>query len=258
MCRAFVPGPTGVSSVACALERGAFRGEHGGLACGGLHTGLVNSPALSSPNRFRPLTFDLLSAVELLAVLSSGCFGMLLAWRKRLDFVGIFAVASMTAFGGGTLRDLFLDRHPLFWIEKAHYPLILFCLCLGISLWRRLPKRLATVLHVPDALGLGLFTVAGTGYALEAETGWFVASLMGVITGTFGGVIGDVVCNEVPSLFRSTPLYATCSFAGAWVYLLLLETAFPESGAVASGVAVTVFLRLAALRWGWQLPEPRE
>lgn len=158
--------------------------------------------------------------IELLAVISSATFGVLLARRNRLDFVGVLSLALIVAFGGGTLRDLLLDRHPLFWIKHAQYPVIVFVLALVTSFVRRLPASVNKVLYLPDALGLGLFSIVGADYALEAGTSWFVAALLGVVTGTFGGVIGDVICNEVPSLFHSAPLYATCSFVGCWLYIL--------------------------------------
>ncbi len=199
--------------------------------------------------------YAVLQYIELLAVISSGTFGVLLARRKGFDFVGVFSVALMTAFGGGTLRDLFLDRHPLFWIEHDHYPLIVFGLALATSLVRRIPVWVEKILYLPDALGLGLFSVVGVGYALAAGTSWFVAALLGTITGTFGGVIGDVVCNEVPSLFRTSPLYATCSFVGCWVYLLLVNAIPQPIMAVAAGILVTVLMRLGALYWNICLPE---
>jgi len=196
-----------------------------------------------------------LQFIELLAVIAAGTFGVLLARRKGMDFVGVFSVACMTAFGGGTLRDLFLDRHPLFWIQNHHYPLIVFALAIATSLARKIPKVVERALYVLDALGLGLFSVVGAGYAMEADTSWFIASLLGTVTGTFGGVIGDVVCNELPSLFRSAPLYATCSFLGCWVYLLL-RTAFPDQFiAIGVGIVAIVLLRLVALYWNIRLPE---
>jgi uncharacterized membrane protein YeiH len=196
-----------------------------------------------------------LQFIELLAVIAACTFGVLLARRKGMDFVGVFSVACITAFGGGTLRDLFLDRHPLFWIQNHHYPLIVFGLALVTSLVRRIPKVVEKVLCVPDALGLGLFSVVGTGFALESGTSWFIAALLGTITGTFGGVIGDVVCNEIPSLFRPAPLYATCSFLGCWVYLLLQDAVPQQIVAITAGIIVIVFLRLAAVYWNIRLPE---
>lgn len=197
----------------------------------------------------------MLSWIELLAVMSSGVFGVLLARRKQLDFVGVFSVALVVTFGGGTLRDLLLDRHPLFWIEHDHYPMILFGLALAACLIRRWPANLTRWLHLPDALGLGLFSIVGASHALTAGTSPFIASLLGVVTGTFGGVIGDIICNEVPNLFRPTaPLYATCSFIGIWVYQLLHLAHADTSLAMWSGAATTVVLRLFALKYDWRLP----
>ncbi len=197
----------------------------------------------------------MLSLIELLAVITSGIYGILLARKKGMDLVGLFSIAFATSFGGGTLRDLFLDRHPLFWIEKDHYPVIIFCLSIVASLLKSFPRWLERLLPFPDALGLGLFSLAGTSAALECGCSPFIASLMGVITGTFGGVIGDVFCNEVPSLFSTkTPLFATCSFIGCWCYLLMHQLNIPETWNLVSGISIIVALRLIALRWNIRLP----
>jgi uncharacterized membrane protein YeiH len=196
----------------------------------------------------------MLDTIEFAAVVASAIYGVLRAARKQLDVVGMVTLAFAVAFGGGTLRDLFLDRHPLFWIANAHYPVIVFALGVVGSVLPRHVARVERLLAIPDALGLGLFAVVGAGFALEAETSLFVASVLGVVTGTFGGVIGDVICNEIPSLFRSSPLYATCAFVGAWTYLLLGLTAWPQAVAVTGGIVVTVLMRLAALRWDIRIP----
>lgn len=193
--------------------------------------------------------------IELMAVISSGTYGVLLGRRHQMDFVGAFSLALIVAFGGGTLRDLFLDQHPLFWIREDHYPLIIFALALVTSLIPRLPDRLERLLNFPDAVGLGLFTIVGTTAAIDAGTSFFVASLLGVVTGTFGGVIGDVVCNRVPSLFGTAPLYATCSFLGCWLLFLLNALSIPETYAVPISITFIVLLRLAAIRWQWRLPQ---
>ena len=197
--------------------------------------------------------------IELFAVVSSGLFGVLLARRKGMDFVGVYAVACTTAFGGGTLRDLFLDRTPLFWIGNPEYPVMIFGLALLASVVR-LPSeaQLARALHIPDAIGLGLFSATGAGFALAEGTTLFVASLLGVITGTFGGVLGDIISNEIPSLFKtSTPLYATCAFVGSWVFLSLHSVGVAEPVPVIAGILVTVLTRLVAVRQAWRLPTPR-
>lgn len=188
--------------------------------------------------------------VEVTAVISGAIYGVLLARRKQMDFVGVFSVAFMASFGGGTLRDLLLDRHPLFWIQYAWYPAIVFIVAALVSLIRRVPAWVERILPLPDALGLGLFSIVGTQIALDEHIDPFVAILFGVITGTFGGVIGDIVCNEVPNLFRSgTPLYATCAFAGAAMLILLTWLHVPESVAFGVSAAVVVILRLVALRY---------
>ena len=197
----------------------------------------------------------MLQFLEFLAVLSAAAFGILLARSKRMDLVGVCCVAFAVAFGGGTLRDVLLDRRPLFWIANEHYAWIVFGLAIAGSLLPRLPERLESWLHLPDALGLGLFSIVGAGFALEAGTSPFLAVGFGVMTGTFGGVIGDVVCNEIPNVFRPTiPLYASCSFLGCWAFLGIRLVGAGESVALWFGVVVVVALRLAALRWNLRLP----
>ena len=175
-----------------------------------------------------------------------------------MDVMGVFAVAFAVAFGGGTLRDLFLDRTPLFWIGNPHYPMIVFGIALFSGLILRHVRRIRPLLVFPDALGMALFTLTGTAYAMEAGTHPFVAVMLGVITGTFGGVLGDLLCNEVPSLFIPSPLNATCAFTGAWVYLGVLHLSFPERYALVAGILVIVLFRLAAVKWNWCLPAVRE
>jgi uncharacterized membrane protein YeiH len=188
--------------------------------------------------------------IEVAAVISGAIFGVLLARRKGMDFVGVFSVAFMTAFGGGTLRDVLLDRHPLFWIQYHWYPVIVFVVAAVVSLIPRVPAWVEKFLHFPDALGLGLFSILGTEIALEANVAPFVAVLFGVITGTFGGVIGDVACNEVPSLFRPmTPLYATCAFVGGWLLISCKLLDLPDSADFAISATVVVVLRLLALQF---------
>ncbi len=178
-----------------------------------------------------------------------------MARQHRMDFVGAFSVAFIVAFGGGTLRDLCLDRHPLFWIREEHYPVIVFLLALALSFIPKLPQSTERYLNFPDALGLGLFSVVGANAALEEGTSLFIASLFGVVTGTFGGVIGDVICNRVPNLFRSAPLYATCSFFGCWLFFLLNKAGVPETYSVALGISSIVVMRLFAIKFNWRLPQ---
>lgn len=198
-----------------------------------------------------------LQTIEVCAVIVSAIYGILLASRQGLDVVGVFVVASAVAFGGGTLRDLFLDRHPLFWISNPHYPLIVLGLALAASPIVRFFPRIRPLLPFPDALGMALFTMVGTQIAMDAGTVWYIAALFGVMTGTFGGVIGDVICNEIPTLFRPAPLCATCALAGALVYLGCIQIELETPVATGIGLAVVVIFRLAALRWNLSFPSLR-
>ena len=198
----------------------------------------------------------LFRVIEIAAVVVSAVSGVLEARKKKMDFVGVYAVALITAFGGGTVRDVLLDRRPLYWVENDQFVIWIFALCIGLLYGTRGRILSQKLIDVPDALGLGLFSVTGAYYALEHQTGLFIASLFGVITGVFGGVLRDVVCNEVPAVFSpSTSLYATCSFVGAWTYLLLLRTPAAAWAAIA-GIVVTFLLRMAAIRYNIGLPKP--
>ncbi len=197
----------------------------------------------------------MLQAIEFAAVFASAIYGILLGCRKGLDVVGVFSIAFAAAFGGGTLRDLLLDRTPLFWVSNDHYVVVVFALAVVGSAWPRLASRCEPLLPLPDALGLALFSITGAGFALDAGCSPVVASVIAVITGTFGGVIADIICNEIPTLFRAAPLCATCAFAGSWVFLVLeLYTPAGHAVAVWAGFAVIALSRLGALRWNWQLP----
>ncbi|MDF1813378.1 MAG: trimeric intracellular cation channel family protein [Verrucomicrobiales bacterium] len=195
--------------------------------------------------------------IEFLAVISAAIFGVLLAARKGMDITGVFAVAFAISFGGGTLRDLFLDRHPLFWIANPHYVVAVFIISMAAGLVLRFVTRIKPFLIYPDALGMGLFTMSGTALAMDSGTAWFLAVILGTITGTFGGVIGEIICNEIPSLFRPGPLAATCSFTGAWVYPVATHFGLSAPVSMILGTAVVFLFRLAGLRWKWQFPAVR-
>ncbi len=198
------------------------------------------------------------SYLELMAVVVSAIYGILLAARKGMDVMGVFTVAFAVAFGGGTLRDLFLHRQPLFWIGNAHYPVIVFGLAVFSGPILRHIARIRPLLPLPDALGMALFTLIGTTYAMEAGTSAFVAVMLGVITGTFGGVLGDLLCNQIPTLFVPSPLNATCSFAGAWIYYGMRHFDAPNRTAFVVALTAIVLFRLAALKWNWTFPAVRD
>lgn len=195
-------------------------------------------------------------AIEAAATLAFAISGLIEAARKRLDAVGVVMVAGLAAFGGGTLRDVLLDRRPFFWVEHAGWLWLLLALCVAAMLFLRdrhfaLTER---AMQWPDALGLGLFTATGTQIALGASMPPIVAVLMGMMTAVFGGVLRDIVCNEIPRAFSDHQPYAICSFAGAWVIVGADALQAPDWAGLTTGAAAAIVLRLFALWTGWKLP----
>jgi len=194
--------------------------------------------------------------LELAATLAFALSGVMAAARKRLDAVGVCVVAFLAAFGGGTLRDLLLDQRPFFWVQHVNWLWGLLALCALAMLFMRARHFEPTerAMQWPDALGLGLFTAVGVDRALEAGSPALVAVLMGVVTGVFGGVLRDMVCNEIPTAFRDHRPYAVCAFAGGWVYIALLLVPVGGATALLACLVVTAGLRGLALWRNWQLP----
>ena len=194
--------------------------------------------------------------IEALATIAFALSGLLAAARKRLDAVGVVVVAGLAAFGGGTLRDILLDRRPFFWVTHADWLWALLALCIGAMLFMRARYFGVTerAMQWPDALGLGLFTAGGTEIALANGMPAIVAVLMGMVTAVFGGVLRDIVCNEIPSAFSDHRPYAVCSFAGGWVLVGAQQAGLQGEAALAAAALTATGLRVLALATGWQLP----
>ena len=194
--------------------------------------------------------------VEIAATVAFAMSGVMEAARKKLDAVGVCVVGFLAAFGGGTLRDLLLDQRPFFWVRHVGMLWGVLALCvLAMAFMRgRHFAPTAKAIQWPDALGLGLFAATGVHQALLLELPALVAVLMGLITGVFGGVLRDVVCNEIPTAFHDHRPYAVCAFAGGWVYVGLWHMEAPGWLALVACVVATAGLRGLALWRNWQLP----
>lgn len=200
---------------------------------------------------------DLLYWLGIAAVGFSALTGALDAGRKQMDLVGLIMVGSATALGGGTVRDILLDRRP-FWLADEMNLVVAMgtaALCFFVARRARLPPRLFLV---PDAIGLALFTVVGTQIALQYSASWLAASLLGVITGVVGGVLRDVLCNEVPLLFMRGELYATAAWLGALSLLALQALGVAPVLAAWVAMALIVALRAVAVIYRIRVPTFRE
>lgn len=195
----------------------------------------------------------LLYILDLMGVAVFAVSGVLAARDRELDILGVIVVAAMTAIGGGTLRDLLLDRHPIFWITDVTYLLVIIAAALVTVAYVRYRPPPFMSLRIADAFGLGLFALSGARYAEASQLSPLLVVLMGTMTGVTGGVLRDVVTARIP-LILQREIYASAAIAGVTAYLLLQAVGVEQSTAFVGGVIVVVALRLAALRWDLHLP----
>jgi uncharacterized membrane protein YeiH len=193
---------------------------------------------------------------EVIGTLAFALSGLIEAARKKLDLVGMAMVSGLAAFGGGTLRDVLLDRRPFFWFENEIWVWIIIAICLGSIFFLRSRHLEPTerAMQWPDAIGLGAFTAGGTQLALSAGVPAVISVIMGVLTAIFGGVLRDIVVNEIPKAFSDHVPYAVIAFTGGWVVVGLNLLSVEAFVAVAVGAIFTIVLRVLALLLGWRLP----
>ncbi|MDN3921172.1 trimeric intracellular cation channel family protein [Roseateles violae] len=182
--------------------------------------------------------------------------GALAAMQAGLDLFGLLVLASVTAIGGGTLRDLLLNRHPLFWMKDSGYMAVIVACALLTAAIGQLSPSAMQALRIADALGLALFALIGVEVAENAGLRRVPALLMGTMTASGGGVVRDVLSGQVPLLLRRD-IYATAAIAGIVLYQLLRAAGLPRNAAFVVGLVCAAGLRLAAIAYDWQLPSPR-
>ena len=204
-----------------------------------------------------PLLFTFIEAA---AVVVSAVSGMIKAADKKMDLVGAYSLALLVSFGGGTVRDVLLQRRPFFWVENEQYLFIVLFIAIAfvyVPAFHKLIKLLHRRTNTIDATGLGLFSIAGLFAALNMGMPLFSSSLMGVITGVVGGVFRDIVTNEIPVIFRYTGgLYAVASFIGCWVCIACIVFFNAAFAGFVAGTAAIISLRLLSVYFGIQLPRP--
>ena len=196
----------------------------------------------------------LLYVVDLIGVAVFAVSGALAAGRKRLDLLGVLVIATVTAIGGGTTRDLLLDRHPVFWVADPSYLAVITAATLLTLMYVRLRPPPDESLAVADTFGLAFFVISGAGIAQQLDEPVTSVIVMGVLTGVAGGVIRDVLTAEIPMILHRGELYATAAISGAAVFVALDALGAPPPLPSLAGMAVIVVLRLAAILWGVRLP----
>ncbi|WP_297111481.1 trimeric intracellular cation channel family protein [uncultured Devosia sp.] len=189
-----------------------------------------------------------------IAITAEAMTAALAAGRRNMDWFGVCLIACVTALGGGTLRDILLDHYPLVWVENP-YVLLLVCgaALLTIPL-ARLVDRLKWPFLLLDALGLVVFTVIGCNIGIESGVHPIIVIVAGMVTGTAGGVLRDVLCNDIPLIFRGE-LYATVSLVTGIIYFLGLANGMPFDMMVLVSIAIGFALRVLALVLRWEMPK---
>jgi uncharacterized membrane protein YeiH len=191
--------------------------------------------------------------VYMMDLIGCGVFaisGAIMAYKRKMDGVGVLVLAAVTAIGGGTVRDLLLDA-PVFWLTQPNYIYVIITASILAIIWLNYSEKIPEkALEIADAIGLALFVVMGTSKALSYGVSDVTAIILGMMTGCFGGMIRDVLANEVPMILQKE-LYAMCCIVGASLYVLILP--FHHDLAIGSAFSAVLLLRLAAIKWKWQM-----
>lgn len=195
----------------------------------------------------------LLQTLDLIGVAVFAASGALAAMATRMDILGVLVLASITAVGGGTLRDVLLNRHPIFWIRDGRPLVVIIAAALVTVVWVQLLPVPTHALLIADALGLALFAMSGAQVAEKARCRPLVVILMGTLTGVGGGLMRDVLTAKVPLILRQD-IYASAAVAGIVVYLVVQALKVSRSAAFMLGLAVIAVTRLLAIYLGWNLP----
>ena len=195
----------------------------------------------------------MLTSVYIIAITAEAMSGALAAGRRNMDFFGVAVIAFLTALGGGTVRDILFGNFPITWTQHPLYIYITITGGLATIVLARFMRHLHQLFLVLDAIGLVAFTVIGCNVALRLGYDTVVVVMAGIITGIFGGIIRDIMCNRMPQVLRHE-LYASVSLVVALLYLALRHQGVNESVNLLAAFSVGLLLRMSAIRWKLSLP----
>ena len=210
-------------------------------------------PSISLLESFQASQITFMLVIYLIAITAEAMSGALAAGRRNMDIFGVAVIAFVTALGGGTLRDIVLGHYPLGWTQHPEYVYLVIGAGLLTTVVARFMHRLKQLFLLLDAFGLVAFSLIGCSVALELGYPTVVVIMSGMITGISGGIVRDVLCNQVPVVFRRE-LYASVSLAVCGLFLLLRAAELNQNLAIGVCFAGGLALRLLAIRFEWRLP----
>ena len=191
--------------------------------------------------------------IDILGTIAFAISGVLVAMEKKLDVFGVFIIAFVTAVGGGTLRDLLIGNTPVVWMRDMVYVITIIITVILAILFRNQLKYFRTSLFLFDTIGIGLYTLVGIEKGLNAGMLPVMCVALGTMTASFGGVIRDILCNEIPVIFRKE-IYATACIIGGAGYFLFRKLPFPDEYAYLAAILLIIGIRIVAVRFKIALP----
>tara|TARA_R100000935_G_C2793626_1_gene147135 strand:+ start:63 stop:701 length:639 start_codon:yes stop_codon:yes gene_type:complete len=199
------------------------------------------------------LDFSLFSTFDLLGTVAFAISGALSAMTRKLDLFGIFIIAFVTATGGGTVRDILIGNNPVMWMENTFYIYLISIVTVLAIVFRHKINHLKTSLFLFDTIGLGVFTITGVEAGINNGLDPIISIALGAITGTFGGVIRDILCNEIPVIFRKE-IYATACIIGALAYVILYDLSVDNDVIYIVTSLIVISIRLVVVKFKIALP----
>lgn len=195
-----------------------------------------------------------IQTLDILGTIAFAISGVSVAMNKRMDAFGVLIIAFVTAVGGGTLRDVLIGVTPVTWMTNMTYVYVIFGATVFTVVFQRKINYLRTSLLFFDSIGIGLYTVVGIEKGLAVGLHPIICISLGTMTACFGGVIRDILCNEIPVIFRRKEIYATACILGGIVYFVLRQFPISDNIIFMSSGAVVIVVRLLAVRFGISLP----
>ncbi len=199
------------------------------------------------------IELSLFNILDLLGTIAFAISGALAAMNRRLDLFGIFIIAFVTAIGGGTVRDILIGNTPVTWMENTIYIYLIGFVTILAIIFRKDLDHLKKSLFLFDTIGLGIFTITGVEIGIQNDLNPIISITLGAMTGTFGGVIRDILCNEIPVIFRKE-IYATACIVGGMAFILLYEAGMQQDLIYVLTSLTVILIRLMAVKFQISLP----